>query len=89
MNLQKLLFPSGIIIDPIKRQYRTSKVNQIFLLTSSISRNKGGKEKDSSTLNEDESCLVAGAGLEPSIFELSIIVYHTVFTTTVDRIDNV
>ena len=45
-------------------------------------------KKDSSTLNEDESCLVAGTGLEPSIFELSKIVnrhslnYVYLFTET-------
>ena len=59
------MFPHGIVIEPVNRQYRTSKVNQVFSLISSISNDKGEKEKDSSTLNEDESCLVAGAGLTP------------------------
>lgn len=59
------MFPYGIVIEPENRQYRTSKVNQVFSLISSISKDKGDKVKDSSTLNEDESCLVAGAGLTP------------------------
>lgn len=69
-KLQKLMFPEGIVIEPINRQYRTSKVNQVFSLIASISGDKGGKVKDSSTLNEDESCLVAGTGLEPATFGL-------------------
>ena len=60
------MFPHGIVIEPVNRQYRTSKVNQVFSLISSISKDKGDKVKDSSTLNEDESCLVAGAGLSSS-----------------------
>ena len=39
------------------RPYQTSKVNQVFSL---ISSNKGRNAKDSSPINEDESCLVAG-----------------------------
>ncbi|NOR27281.1 MAG: hypothetical protein GQ540_02005 [Lutibacter sp.] len=42
-RLQKLMFPEGIVIEPENRQYRTSKVNQIFLLTSSISRDSEQK----------------------------------------------
>ena len=67
---QKLMFPFGINIDPPKRQYRTSKVNQVFSIILSISSSKGKKEKDSSTLNEDKSYLVAGTGLEPATFGL-------------------
>jgi len=51
-----LLTSSETPIEPKNRQYRTSKMNQVFSL---ISRDKGEKEKNSSTLNEDESCLVA------------------------------
>ncbi len=36
IKLQKLLFPSGIVIDPVKRQYRTSKINNVFSLIASI-----------------------------------------------------
>ena len=69
-KLQKLVFPEGIVIEPENRQYRTSKVNKVFSLISSISMDNDGKAKDSSTLNEDESCLVAGTGLEPATFGL-------------------
>ena len=50
-------------------------MNQVFSLIASISSDKSEKVKDSSTLNEHESCLVARAGLEPSILELSKIVH--------------
>ena len=64
------MFPQGIVIEPENRQYRTSKVNQIFLLTSSISRDSEQKEKDPSTKLVNGSCLVAGTGLEPATFGL-------------------
>ena len=69
-KLQKLMFPDGIVIEPENRQYRTSKVNQVFSLTASISGNKDIKEKNSSTKIVNESCLVAGTGLEPATFGL-------------------
>ena len=43
VKLQKLLFPSGIVIEPVKRQYRTSKVNSVFSLILSISRDNSIK----------------------------------------------
>ena len=67
IGIQKLVFPNGLVIDSEKRQYRTTKVNRIFSLISSISWDKGEKPKNSSPLNEDESCLVAGTGLTPSL----------------------
>ena len=69
-KLQKLMFPHGIVIEPENRQYRTSKVNQIFLLTSSISRDSEQKAKNPSTELVNGSCLVAGTGLEPVTFGL-------------------
>ena len=70
IKLQKLLFPSGIVIDPVKRQYRTSKVNTVFSLISSITRGNKRETKNASSDSEDASCLVAGAGLEPATFGL-------------------
>ena len=69
-KLQKLMFPEGIVIEPENRQYRTSKVNQIFSLTSSISRDSEQKRKNPSTNLVNGSCLVAGTGLEPATFGL-------------------
>lgn len=45
IRLQKLIFPSGIVIDPIKRQYRTTEINSVFSLIASISKDKSLKAK--------------------------------------------
>ena len=68
--VQKLVFPKGIVIDPKKRQYRTSEVNSIFTLVSSIVFGEGGKMKNASPKLDDASRFVAGAGLEPATFGL-------------------
>ena len=60
-KLQKLMFPEGFVIEPEIRQYRTTKVNQVFSLTSDISRYSEQKEKDPSTKIVNGSCLVAGS----------------------------
>jgi len=70
VRIQKLVFPSGIVIDPIKRQYRTSKINSVFSLISSIQKDSKLKTKNASTISSDASCLVAGTGLEPVTFGL-------------------
>ena len=70
VKLQKLLFPSGIVIEPVKRQYRTSKVNSVFSLISSIAKDNRRETKNASTEKDDASWLVAGAGLEPATFGL-------------------
>ena len=70
IRIQKLVFPSGIVIDPKKRQYRTSEINSVFSLISSISKDSEDKIKNPSTNNVDGSSLVAGTGLEPVTFGL-------------------
>ena len=70
VKLQKLIFPLGIIIDPLKRQYRTTKVNSVFSTISSITRNREDKTKSAPSDLDDASCSVAGAGLEPANFGL-------------------
>ncbi|MBZ9628148.1 recombinase family protein [Psychroflexus sp. CAK1W] len=70
IRMQKLIFPHGIVIDPIKRQYRTTEINSVFSLISSISRESEDKKKDSSTNLVNESHSVAGTGLEPVTFGL-------------------
>ena len=64
------MFPDGIVIKPENRQYRTSKVNEIFSLISVISRDDSCKRKNPSTNLVNGSCLVAGTGLEPVTFGL-------------------
>ena len=70
LRLQKLMFPSGIVIDPIKRQYRTTKVNSVFSIIASISSDRESKSKNAPSDSDDASCLVAGTGLEPVTFGL-------------------
>ncbi|WP_084127148.1 recombinase family protein [Flavobacterium terrae] len=70
LRVQKLVFPDGIVINPKKRQYLTKKVNQIFQLTSTISRDDKSTENKKPIDDIDGSCLVAGTGLEPVTFGL-------------------
>ncbi len=69
-KIQKLMFPKGIVIDPIKRRYRTSKMNNIFKTVRVISRAKKGEMKNAPSVLDDASSLVAGTGLEPATFGL-------------------
>jgi site-specific DNA recombinase len=70
LRIQKLVFPEGIVINPKKRQYLTTKVNQIFSITSTIKRDEKDCESKKPTDDVDGSCLVAGTGLEPVTFGL-------------------
>ncbi|MFD0964274.1 recombinase family protein [Pseudofulvibacter geojedonensis] len=62
-KVQKLVFPEGLVIDSKKWQYRTKKVNLVFASIPVITRDNSSKTKNSSSDLDDESCLVAGAGL--------------------------
>ncbi len=70
VSLQKLIFPNGIVVDPIKRQYRTSKVNQVFSAIASISSDNKPESKNAPSVLDDASSLVAGAGF------ISHILWH-------------
>ena len=69
-KIQKLIFPEGLIIDSKKWQYRTKKVNLVFASIPVILGDNSCKTKNSSSDLDDESCLVAGTGLEPVTFGL-------------------
>jgi len=43
---KNMLFPEGIVIDPIKRQYRTTKVNCAFSLIAIITRDNKRETKN-------------------------------------------
>ena len=68
--VQKLIFPKGIVINPVEREYRTSDLNPIFRLIHSFTRDDGGRNKKRTGRNTDPSCVVARAGLEPATFGL-------------------
>ena len=70
LRIQKLVFPSGIVIDAKKRKYLTPKVNSVFSVVRDIARDSDQKEKDPSVIITDESFFVAGTGLEPMTFGL-------------------
>ncbi|MCF8381782.1 MAG: recombinase family protein, partial [Bacteroidales bacterium] len=65
-KIQKLMFPEGIRIDTQKRQYLTSKVNALFSVKRSFTRNTKDSKKEKPTEIGGLSSLVAGAGLEPT-----------------------
>lgn len=62
-KIQKLVFPEGIRIDTQKRQYLTSKVNVLFSVKRSFTRNTKDCKKEFPTENGEESCLVVGVVL--------------------------
>jgi hypothetical protein len=70
VKLQNLLFPKGLYVDVKKREYLTENLNSFFVLTSYFSNICGEQKKDSPSKNDEESVLVAGAGLEPTTFGL-------------------
>ena len=70
VSVQKLIFPKGIVINPVEREYRTSDLNPIFRLIHSFTGDEGGRNKKRTGRNTDPSCVVAGAGLEPATFGL-------------------
>ena len=69
-KLQKLMFPEGIMIDPVSRQYRTCKIQSLFSYIVDLTTDTEGQKKDSPIKITDESSLVAGTGLEPVTFGL-------------------
>ncbi len=69
-DVQKLVFPEGVIYDKENESYLTTRTNTFFELTRSISSSleKNKKGQTSNMLNL--SSIVAGAGLEPATFGL-------------------
>lgn len=69
-RIQKVVFPDGLVIDPVNRTYLTNNINTIFHLTKCISEGKDVDIKKLPTKNDEESYQVAGTGLEPATFGL-------------------
>ncbi|MCB9189472.1 MAG: recombinase family protein [Flavobacteriales bacterium] len=70
IKLQNVVFPTGIVIDPKKRQYRTDNLNLVFREMSTITGDKEHKTKNPPVKITDGSALVAGARLELTTFGL-------------------
>ncbi len=75
-KIQEMVFPKGIVVDTKNRRYLTSKVNSLFLLKS---RFIGGYEvvnKKLPTNIDEESSLVAGAGIIFAYFIYPILINY-------------
>jgi site-specific DNA recombinase len=66
VNLQKILFPSGILYDKKMGNYRTGRVNIILELTRLFSDNFGQEKADNSKIFSELSASVPKAGIEPA-----------------------
>ena len=69
-RLQKLIFPSGLVLDTGKRKYLTKDYNSFFNLIRCISSDFAVKENGLSSKKTEKSASVAGRGLEPLTFGL-------------------
>jgi len=58
VSVQKLVFPKGIVINPVEREYRTSDLNPIFRLIHSFTGDDGDVNKKRTGRNTDPSCVV-------------------------------
>ncbi|MDF2453917.1 MAG: recombinase family protein, partial [Bacteroidota bacterium] len=64
-KLQKLIFPEGICFDAKNDEYRTIKVNPVFMLIEHLSRSLEDNKKGTETVLSDQSHSVHMKGLEP------------------------
>ena len=63
-QIQKLVFPDGLILDTKNRQYLTSNVNKLFVLNRSFTDECRGVKKGLSTQKSEKSSTVAGTRVE-------------------------
>ena len=66
-QLQKLIFPSGILYDKKKGVVRTQKVNSLFEAIPLLINDWEGKEKGDSSKNRLKSNFVPRTGIEPAL----------------------
>ena len=69
-RIQNLVFPNGIVVNPENRQYRTEKVNLVFVGSALISRSTEDVNEKRQPISQLPSSMVAGTGLEPMTFGL-------------------
>ncbi len=67
MSIQKMLFPKGIKYDRKKQQFRTLRVNNLFVVNSSFSESYRGKKEKGEATNCDFPLQVNPKGFEPLI----------------------
>ncbi len=69
-QIQKTVFPEGIVVDTTSRTYLTKKVNSLFLAKSQFMKTSGDRKEKLPIKNDEESSLVAEGGFEPPTFGL-------------------
>ena len=73
-----MIFPNGIVINPVEREYRTSDLNPIFRLIHSFTGDDGSINEKRTGRNTDPSRLVdnlleiSNISITPRDFELTI-----------------
>ncbi len=65
-TIQHIVFPEGILFDYENDCYRTLRVNSLFMLIPSISKNTSENKKGKDPISNDLSLSVLKAGLEPA-----------------------
>ena len=65
-KIQKLTFPNGVKWDGEHRCFRTDGENEFLAIIANVGASVGGSNKKEQDKSCDLSCLVAGAGLEPT-----------------------
>jgi hypothetical protein len=58
LSVQKLLFPSGIVINPEERTHRTSSLNPIFGLIYLFTGGNDSRNKKRTSKNTSPACVV-------------------------------
>jgi len=69
-RIQEMVFPNGLSLDIKKRHYLTKKVNNIFTISSVISRVSESENEKRQPISKLPSSCVAGARLERTTFGL-------------------
>ena len=70
LRIQNILFPEGIEYNFKNNTYRTKRINSIFSVIPSLSKEYEQKKNGTNSNKLNLSHLVAGAGLEPTTFGL-------------------
>ncbi|MBN8696052.1 MAG: recombinase family protein [Bacteroidetes bacterium] len=65
LNLQKMIFPEGILFDRKNNDYRTGRVNWLFSVIDSFSGSYDENKNGTIDFFHDKSRLVARSGVEP------------------------
>ena len=71
-KFQEMLFPEGFNYSIKNRDYRTSKVNSLFTLTSSFKEGCSSKKQKTHYLKSSESSIVPRVGIEPTHFRTRV-----------------